>query len=317
MALGKRAVQQSQMFLLVTELPQSPAHPYYSRLNRLLSSRRPGRAFVCSMSCRWTRAVRRLRPAPHPTGAAPATSQLPTPMKRRPAYIRRARCWTPLSRKHPKAYQTLSEPASLIYLRPNRRGINAQTLKRPSGRHIASPIFPLLARSSPPSSPFSPLGENTSAISAPQNSRPRSKTTWMLGLRYSPVFHPVLTSLNLTGLVGACWSATSNRRFRLWSSPRAAVKNKKPATNSELEAKTVSVPTYVAHEWQFWRKINTTGPHIHNPQWQTLDKKCHSPKSRFCNARQNSVPLLPAASLVSGSYALGDDWRGPQQLACP
>jgi transposase len=37
MALGKRAVKQSEMFIPVAELPKSPAHPFYSRLNRLLA----------------------------------------------------------------------------------------------------------------------------------------------------------------------------------------------------------------------------------------------------------------------------------------
>jgi transposase len=37
MALGKRAAKQSEMFIPVAELPKSPAHPFYSRLNRLLA----------------------------------------------------------------------------------------------------------------------------------------------------------------------------------------------------------------------------------------------------------------------------------------
>ena len=37
MALGKRTVQQREMFVPVAELPKSPAHPFYSRLNQLLA----------------------------------------------------------------------------------------------------------------------------------------------------------------------------------------------------------------------------------------------------------------------------------------
>lgn len=37
MALGKRMVQQREMFIPVAELPKSPAHPFYSRLNQLLA----------------------------------------------------------------------------------------------------------------------------------------------------------------------------------------------------------------------------------------------------------------------------------------
>ena len=37
MALGKRTVQQQEMFIPVAELPKSPAHPFYSRLNQLLA----------------------------------------------------------------------------------------------------------------------------------------------------------------------------------------------------------------------------------------------------------------------------------------
>jgi len=37
MALGKRRVQQREMFIPVAELPKSPAHPFYSRLNQLLA----------------------------------------------------------------------------------------------------------------------------------------------------------------------------------------------------------------------------------------------------------------------------------------
>jgi len=37
MALGKRTVQQREMFIPVAELPKSPAHPFYSRLNQLLA----------------------------------------------------------------------------------------------------------------------------------------------------------------------------------------------------------------------------------------------------------------------------------------
>jgi hypothetical protein len=35
--LGERAVKQSEMFVPVAELPKSPAHPFYSRLNRVLA----------------------------------------------------------------------------------------------------------------------------------------------------------------------------------------------------------------------------------------------------------------------------------------
>jgi len=37
MALGKRMVQQREMFIPVAELPKSPSHPLYSRLNQLLA----------------------------------------------------------------------------------------------------------------------------------------------------------------------------------------------------------------------------------------------------------------------------------------
>lgn len=37
MALGKRTVQQREMFIPVAELPKSPSHPFYSRLNQLLA----------------------------------------------------------------------------------------------------------------------------------------------------------------------------------------------------------------------------------------------------------------------------------------
>jgi len=37
MALGKRVPRQSELFVPLTELPKSPAHPFYSRLNQLLA----------------------------------------------------------------------------------------------------------------------------------------------------------------------------------------------------------------------------------------------------------------------------------------
>ena len=37
MALGKRVPQQEEMFVPVTDLPKSPAHPFYNRLNQLLA----------------------------------------------------------------------------------------------------------------------------------------------------------------------------------------------------------------------------------------------------------------------------------------
>ncbi|MFO1501300.1 MAG: hypothetical protein U1G07_23405 [Verrucomicrobiota bacterium] len=37
MALGKRTVKQSELFVPVAELPKSPAHPFYSKLNALLA----------------------------------------------------------------------------------------------------------------------------------------------------------------------------------------------------------------------------------------------------------------------------------------
>lgn len=183
----------------MAELPQSPAHPSYSRLNRLLSSRRPGQALARPVSCRRAGPVRRLHPALHPTCAAPAlpvlptahappppyrsllpsagtsrghrSRHLPTPMKRPPAFIRRARCRSPLSRRYPRpARRSLSPPPWLF----SDQIIEAPPLKQPARRHIASPIPRPLAPLSPPSGPFSPPGENTRAISAPQNSRPRS-----------------------------------------------------------------------------------------------------------------------------------------------
>lgn len=169
MPLGKRAVQQSQMFIPMAELPQFPAHPSYSRLNRLLSSRRPGQALARPVSCRRAGPVRRLHPALHPTCAAPAlpvlptahappppyrsllpsagtsrghrSRHLPTPVKRPPAFIRRARCRSPLARRHPKACQTLTEPASLALLRPNHQGTTPQTTSTTSHR-LTDPSAP-------------------------------------------------------------------------------------------------------------------------------------------------------------------------------
>ena len=37
MALGKRTAKQSEMFVTLTELPKTPAHPFYARLNALLA----------------------------------------------------------------------------------------------------------------------------------------------------------------------------------------------------------------------------------------------------------------------------------------
>ena len=37
MALGKRQPQQADLWLAVTDLPQTPAHPFYAKLNGLLT----------------------------------------------------------------------------------------------------------------------------------------------------------------------------------------------------------------------------------------------------------------------------------------
>ena len=37
MALGKRAPKQSDLFVSVTAMPKSPAHPFYSKLNEVLA----------------------------------------------------------------------------------------------------------------------------------------------------------------------------------------------------------------------------------------------------------------------------------------
>ena len=42
------------------------------------------------------------------------------------------------------------------------------------------------------------------------------------------------------------------------------MQNYKPAIKSELEASIVTIPIYKTHEWQVWRKINTTSLRIHN-----------------------------------------------------
>jgi transposase len=40
MAMGKRTSEQAPMFVAATELPVSPAHPFYTRLNRILDEAR-------------------------------------------------------------------------------------------------------------------------------------------------------------------------------------------------------------------------------------------------------------------------------------
>ena len=37
MALGKRAAKQSELFVSVTAMAKSPAHPFYSKLNEVLA----------------------------------------------------------------------------------------------------------------------------------------------------------------------------------------------------------------------------------------------------------------------------------------
>jgi hypothetical protein len=74
-------------------------------------------------------------------------------MKRPPANFYRARGRSPLSRRHPKACQTLSEPSSLALLRANHPDTTAQTSSRVSFRladpSAASPIFASLASALP------------------------------------------------------------------------------------------------------------------------------------------------------------------------
>ena len=36
MALGKRTAKQTELFVPVAQLPKSPAHPFYAKLNGLL-----------------------------------------------------------------------------------------------------------------------------------------------------------------------------------------------------------------------------------------------------------------------------------------
>jgi transposase len=36
MAMGKRTSKQAQMFVAATELPVSPGHPFYAKLNTIL-----------------------------------------------------------------------------------------------------------------------------------------------------------------------------------------------------------------------------------------------------------------------------------------
>jgi hypothetical protein len=78
---------------------------------------------------------------------------LETSMKRPPANFCRARCRSPLSRRHPEACQTLSEPCSLALLRFNHRGSTAQRSSRVSSRlaepSAASPILASLASALP------------------------------------------------------------------------------------------------------------------------------------------------------------------------